>query len=360
MKDIQFPIFKTKIKGLDKKFDLIDPQQRKQYFEAKAGPEIQKIREYLKTNSFIACLLGKKNAGKGTYAKMFAQVIGPENIFHFSIGDMVRKISQELKEEKQRKEIVSFLEQNYRGWISLEKAISVLEKTDTKTLTVPTELLLALAKREIEKREKKAIFIDGFPRNLDQVSFSLFFRDLIGYREDPDIFIMIDVPENVIDQRIKLRRVCPICHTSRHFKTLPTSKIEYDKDKDEFYLICDNPDCPECGKARLVAKEGDEFGIERIRERLNMDEEIIKKAFSLHGIPKILLRNSVPKEAALESFDHYEITPEYVYVWNKDKNEVEVEEKPWEVTDDNGIASFSLLPPPVVVSLIKQLADILS
>ena len=134
----------------------------------------------------------------------------------------------------------------------------------------------------------------------------------------------------------------------------------YDKDKDEFYLICDNQDCPECGKVRLVGKEGDEFGIERIRERLDMDEEIIKRAFSLYGIPKILLRNSVPKEAALESFDNYEITPEYVYAWNKNKNEVEVKEKPWEITDDKGVVSFSLLPPPVVVSLIKQLADVLS
>ena len=359
MKDIQFPVFKTKIEGLDKKFDLINPESRKQYFEAKAGPEIQKIKDYLKTNSFIAYLLGKKSAGKGTYAKMFAEVIGSDSVSHLSVGDMIRGVDKELVDEKLRKQLIDYLKTNYRGWISFDKILDSLEDRSTKTL-LPNELILTLVKREIERLERKAIFLDGFPRNLDQISFSLFFRELVGYRDDPDVFILFDVPENVIDQRIKLRRVCPICHTSRHLKTLPTSKIEYNKDKDEFYLICDNPDCPECGKVRLVGKEGDELGIERIRERLDMDEEIIKRAFSLYGIPKILLRNSVPKETALEYFDDYEITPEYVYTWNKNRNVVEVEEKPWEITDDKGVASFSLLPPPVVVSLIKQLADILS
>ncbi len=358
MKDIQFPVFKTKIKGLDKKFDLINPKSRKQYFEAKAGPEIQKIKEYLKTNSFIAYLLGKKSAGKGTYAKMFAEVIGSDAVSHLSVGDMIRNVDKELVDEKLRKQLIAYLKTNYRGWVSFDKILASLEDRSTKTL-LPNELILTLVKREIERSEKKAIFLDGFPRNLDQISFSLFFRELVGYRDDPDVFILFDVPENVIDQRIKLRRVCPVCNTSRHLKTLPTSKIGYDKDKNEFYLICDNPECLECGKARLIGKEGDELGIERIRERLNIDEEIIKRAFSLYGIPKILLRNSIPKEIAFESFDDYEITPEYAYTWNKDKNEVEIEEKPWEITDDNGVVSFSLLPPPVVVSLIKQLADII-
>ena len=33
--------------------------------------------------------------------------------------------------------------------------------------------------------------------------------------------------------------------------------------------------------------------LETIRERLELDDKIIEKAFSLHGIPKILLRNSL-------------------------------------------------------------------
>ena len=64
---MNFPIFKTKIGSIDnqeKVFNLSDPRERKQYFELKAGPEIKKIRDYLKDNTFIAYLLGKKNSGK--------------------------------------------------------------------------------------------------------------------------------------------------------------------------------------------------------------------------------------------------------------------------------------------------------
>ena len=352
---MRFPIFKSKIEGADKKFNLADPKDREKYFHLKAGPEIEKLKRYLKKNTFIAYLLGKKNSGKGTYAKMFAEIIGPEKIYHFSIGDMIREVDQELKDKKRKKELLSFLEKNYRGWLSLEKIFSALEKRSTQTL-LPTELILALVKREIAKREKKTLFIDGFPRGLDQISYVLFFRDLIGYREDADIFILIDVPERVIDERIKWRRVCPRCQTSRNLKLLPTSKVGYDEKKAVFYLLCDNPDCP---GSRMVQKEGDELGIRPIRERLKMDDKLIQQAFSLHGVPKILLRNSLPVKVAKNFVDDYEITPEYDYEWNEKEKKVRIIEKPWIVLDDEGRPSYSLLAAPVVVSLIKQMAKVL-
>ncbi len=349
-----FPISKTKIKGLSRKFDLNDPAERKKYFEMKVGKEIQKLRDYLnKGNSFVVYLLGKKNSGKGTYSKMLAEIVDPQKIEHFSIGDMIREIDRELKDKKKKKELVGFLEKNYRGWISIKQIIAGLEKRSTTTL-LPTELILLLVKREISKRKKKTVFIDGFPRDLDQMNFALFFRDLIGYRDDPDIFVLIDVPEAVIDERIKYRRICPRCQTSRNLKLLPTSKVGYDAKKKEFYLICDNP---ACSGPRLVPKEGDEQGIKPIKERLMKDEALIKQAISLFGIPKVYLRNSVPKALAAQYVDDYEITPEYYYELNG-KN-VQVKERPWVMADDEGHPSYSLLPPPVVVSLIRQLTEVL-
>lgn len=351
MKSIEFPTFKTKKEDLDKKFDLTDFNQRKEYFENKAGFEINKIKEYLKDKTFIAYFLGKKNSGKGTYAKMFREIIGPDKVDHFSIGDMVREFDDVLKDEDKKKELISFLQKNYRGFISLEKIIESLENRSTKNL-LPSELILALVKREIAKRGRKALFIDGFPRDMDQVSYSLFFRDLIDYRDDPDLFVLIDVPESIIDERIKYRLICPLCKTSRNLKLLPTKKVEYKDGK--FSLVCDNPDCE---GAKMVSKEGDELGIEVIRERLENDEKLIKQAFSLHGIPKVLLRNSVPANKKEELVDDYELTPEYVYHYKDGK--VEVEERPWQAKDDNGEDCYSLMPPPVVVSLIKQMVEVL-
>ncbi len=352
---MQFPIFKTKLEKSSQKFDLADPRQRKDYFELKAGPEIKKLRNYLKKNTFVAYLLGKKNSGKGTYAKMFKEIVDKDRVEHFSIGDMVRVLDEVVKDKNKKKELISFLEKNYRGYLSLKEIMSALEKRSTKIL-LSSELILALVKMEIAKKGKKALFIDGFPRNLDQISYSLFFRDLIDYREDPDVFVLIDLPEKIINERMKYRRVCPLCQTSRNLKLLATKKVEYDQKEKKFHLICDNP---ECRGARMVAKEGDEFGIGPIRERLQTDERLIKKAFSLHGIPKILLRNTVPVKKAKEFIDDYEITPEYSYQWLEKEKKVKIIKNSWQVPDDQGVPSYSLLAPALVVSLIRQMTKVL-
>ena len=110
----------------------------------------------------------------------------------------------------------------------------------------------------------------------------------------------------------------------------------------------------------MVKKEGDELGIKPIRERLKVDEKLMELAFSLYGIPKILLRNSVPVTEAKNFVDDYEITPEYVLEWNKKLKKVTVKEKPWIFLDDEGVPSFSLLPQPVVISMIKQMVEVLN
>ena len=351
---MKFPIFKTKMESIDQKFDLTNPKQRKEYFELKVGPEIKKVRKHLEDNSFIVYLLGKKNSGKGTYSKMFGEIIGSDKIAHVSIGDIVRDVHEQiLSDEKKKEELITWLKENYRGYVSVDETIESLLNRNTTSL-LPTEFILALVKREIDKMPKKSLFIDGFPRDLDQISYSLFFRDLINYRQDPDLFVLIDVPEAVIDERIKWRRICPKCKTSRNLKLLPTSNVKYDKEGEKFYLICDNPECE--GK-RMIAKEGDEEGIGPIKARLEKDGQLIKKAFSLHGIPKILLRNSVPVEKAKEFIDDYEITPGYSYKL-LENGEVKVIEEPWQVPNDEGVPSYSLMPPPVVVSMIKQMVEI--
>jgi len=354
-KDFPLTLAKTKVKGLDETFNLSDPEERKEYFKKKAGKEIKKIKEYLNNgNTFVAYWLGKKNSGKGTYSKLMMEIFGEDKIGHISVGDIVRDVHSYMFDEAKKRELLEYLAKHYRGYISIDDAINTLLNRDTSSL-LPTEFILTLVKKEIDSMPKKTLFIDGFPRELDQVSYSLYFRDLINYRDDMDIFIAIDIPESVIDERMKYRVVCPQCHTPRNLKLFTTQKVGYDKEQGEFYLICDNP---ECGDARMSAKEGDSLGIEAIRKRLELDDKLIAKVFSLHGIPRILLRNSIPVKEAPELVDDYEITPEYVYQLDADNN-VKVSEKSWVVKDDQGEDAYSLLAPPVTISLIKQLAKIL-
>ncbi len=354
MKSIQFPLHQTKTDGVTQKFVLTDPRDREKYFQAKAGFEIEKIKTYLKNNTFVAYLLGKKNAGKGTYTKMFMEIFGEEKVAHVSVGDIVRDVHAMIEEGGGSK-LKKYLNENYRGYIPLKEAIDALLGRSTTNL-LPTEFILTLIKWEVDKHTGKSIFLDGFPRSLDQVAYSLFFRDLINHRNDPDFFVLIDVPMAVIDERIKTRVVCPICHTPRTLKLNTTPEVGYDQKKKEFYLKCDNPDCR---LERMVGKEGDELGIEPIRERLEADENLIEKAFGLYGVPKVFLRNAVPVEKGKEIADDYEITPEYVYHYDAKTEKVTTGQRPYTIKDDRGVDSYSLLPAAVVLSMIRQIAEIL-
>lgn len=356
MKNLEFPLISTKVKGLTQKYNLNDPKDRARYFEAKAGDEIAQIKKYLENDgSFIAYLLGKKNSGKGTYAKLFAEIFGSDNVTHVSVGDLVRETHAGWETFKKSKDFTE-LKKLYRGYISFDEAVEALLGRSTEKL-LPTEFILALLKLKISQLKSKAIFIDGLPRETDQVSYSLYFRDLTNFRGDPDIFVIIDIPESVIDERIKFRRVCPLCQTSRNSKLLITTKFDYDPKTKEIFLVCDNPDCK---GARMVSKEGDDLGIEPIRTRLNKDEEIQRMVFGLHGVPKVFVRNHVPVTEANQYFDDYEITPEYVLDWDTKGNKVKITEKPWSVKDDNGTECYSLLAAPVMVTMLKQLVEALN
>jgi len=351
MKGLEFPIVGTKVKGVTRKFDLADREERSKYFDAKVGDEIRHLKKFMEKNTFVAYMVGKKNSGKGTYFNLFSQIFGTGRIAQVSVGDVVREMDAGW-EEFEKTEDYGRLRRMYRGFMSFEVAVETLRGRSQNKL-LPTEFILALLKLKIDRLKGKAIFLDGMPRDTDQVSYSLFFRDLADYRDDPDLFILIDIPMSVIDERIKYRVMCPRCRNSRNIKLLVTKDVRYDEKKEEFYLICDSEGC----ETRMEPKEGDEVGIGPIKARLEKDEEVLKAVFGLHGIPKVLLRNHVPAVDAGKYFDDYELTPEYVL--KRNGKSVGVEEKPWTVKDDSGVESYSLLAPAVMVSMLKQLPEAL-
>ncbi len=340
----EFPIFKTKVPGVDQPFDLSTPEGRKLYFEAKAGKEIAALKTFFKNNSFVAYLLAKKSAGKGTYTKMMTEIFGKDVIEHISVGDTVRDAHKEAETDK-----AAFTEKIrpfYRGYTSLEDAVDTLIGRSQEKL-LPSEFILAVVKEKISNLPRKTIFLDGFPRDLDQISYALFMRELIDYRNDPDLFITIDIPESVIDERMKTRVVCPVCQTPRSIKLLTTRDVEYDAASDQYFLLCDDH------HVRMVPKEGDAAGIVSIKGRLEKDGALIDKMFTLHGIPKLLVRNAVPVAVAKDYVDDYELTPMYTY--SQEGGKVTTHESPWTVKDDEGVEVYSLLAPPAALALIRQL-----
>ena len=120
--------------------------------------------------------------------------------------------------------------------------------------------------------------------------------------------------------------------------------------------MCDNPACE---KTKMVPKEGDELGLEPIRERLETDDQVFRQLLELEGVKKIYLRNSLPAKNAAEYVEDYELTPAYKYKYHPDSKEVAILEEPWIVNDEDGRPSHSLLSAPVALSLIKQIAQVL-
>lgn len=353
MKTSDFPLFGTKIAGLPTEFNLSDPQERQKYFQAKAGKEIEKIQKFLDKNTFLANMVGKKGSAKGTYSQMFAEAVGKDRIKLVSVGDMVRDFHARWEEIAAGPEILK-LKNSYRGFLSFEEAVERFLGRSTKTL-VPTEFILALLKATIDRSPGKAIFIDGLPREQDQVSYALYFRDLMNYRDDPDVFVLIDVPDYLIDFRIRSRRVCPICQSTKNIKTNPSKFVGYDQATKEFYLMCDNASC---NKARMVIKEGDALGVTAIKPRLVNEGKVMDNVFQIHGVPKVFLRNSVPAEFAKSNIDDYEVAKVYDFEQLSDGS-IKSKLKTLKFKDDEGTLSVTTFPAAVTVLLIKQLVDVL-
>lgn len=355
---MEYPIFNSKSLSVGDVYDLADSTDRLKYFHAKLGSKIEEVKMYLETGSFVGYMLAKKLAGKGTYAKMMGEILGPDRFAHISVGDVVRKYHTLLENPDDYTELRAYFQKNYRGILSVDDAINALLNRTQDKVSIPTDFLLALLKREINSLGKRALFIDGLPRNMDQISSSLYFRDLINYREDPDFFILIESPLEVLNARIKHRRVCPQCHTSKNMLFNPTEFVKYDNDTRQFYLICDNKHCSGYGKSICVSKEGDEVGIKSIEQRLKDDQHLMDVASNLQGIEKILVKSSVPIDEASQYFEEYEIQQAINYSLEGDK--VNSSKSSWVFKDDNGVDSVTMYAATFVVNIFNQIHKILT
>ncbi len=139
-------------------------------------------------------LLGTPGGGKGTQAKLICEHYG---IPHISTGDIFRRKIKEGTTEG--KEISTYTE---------------------KGQLVPDRLTIGLVDERLKKDDcQKGFLLDGFPRDkkqaeaLDQI--------MKAKSEQINFVFLIDVPKEIIVERIMGRRVCPKCGESYHIKYNP-------------------------------------------------------------------------------------------------------------------------------------------
>lgn len=169
-------------------------------------------------------LLGAPGAGKGTQAEILCEALSIPTI---STGNMIREALKSGTE------------------MGL-KAKAFIEAGGL----VPDEVVIGIVQERLAMDDcKNGFILDGFPRTIPQAEA----LDRMGITIDR--VVDINVPDEVISQRVSGRRVCPGCGNSYHI----TSK------KPQKDGICDK-----CGDT-LVQRKDDQP--ETVKERLRVYHE---------------------------------------------------------------------------------------
>jgi adenylate kinase len=124
-------------------------------------------------------VMGVQGSGKGTQAKLLADVLDLE---HISVGDIFRwNVEHHTKLGAQVRRIVASGE------------------------LVGDDLVEKVVRRRLDEHDWNYGFIvDGFPRNQPQARFFLESFDL-------DAVILLDLPDELVERRVLSRRLCSRC-----------------------------------------------------------------------------------------------------------------------------------------------------
>jgi len=126
-------------------------------------------------------LLGAPGAGKGTVAKLLTKLDGSVQI---STGDILRGAVQ-------------------AGTELGKQAKAFMDAGDL----VPDELIMGIMENRLQEDDcKNGYLLDGFPRTIPQAEALKVLLDRIG--EKLDMVVNIDVPRDVILDRLTTRRTC--------------------------------------------------------------------------------------------------------------------------------------------------------
>ncbi|MEW8029711.1 MAG: adenylate kinase [Candidatus Thiodiazotropha sp.] len=143
-------------------------------------------------------LLGAPGAGKGTVAKLLTQLDGSVQI---STGDILRGAVQAGSE--------------------LGKQAEAYMKAGD---LVPDELIMGIMEQRLQEPDcEKGFLLDGFPRTIPQAEALKELLKKIGV--ELDFAVEIDVPREVILDRLTTRRTCVDCGAIYNVKSMPT-KVE--------------------------------------------------------------------------------------------------------------------------------------
>ena len=164
-------------------------------------------------------LLGAPGAGKGTQAEIICAKL---NIPSISTGNILRAAVKE----------------------GTEMGLKAKSFMDAGAL-VPDEVIIGILKERLAQPDcANGFILDGFPRNLAQA------EELVGMGIRVNKALLINVPDDVLVDRVQGRMVCDKCGASYHLKNNPPA-AEGVCDKCGGRLEARKDDRPETVRARL-------------------------------------------------------------------------------------------------------------
>ena len=168
-------------------------------------------------------LMGLPGAGKGTQAE---RIVANYSIPHISTGDMFR---QAIKDQT-------------------ELGVKAKQYMDAGGL-VPDEVTIGIVKDRLSQADcEKGFLLDGFPRTVAQAE--ALDEMLASMDKKIDYVINVEVPEEILMERLTGRRVSPTSGRTYHVIFNPP-KVEGVCDVDGSELIQRDDDKPETVKKRL-------------------------------------------------------------------------------------------------------------
>ncbi|CAN8265804.1 unnamed protein product [Cochlearia groenlandica] len=195
---------------------------------------------------------GAPASGKGTQCELITQKYG---LVHISAGDLLRA------------EIVSGSENGRRAKEFMEKG-----------QLVPDEIVVMMVKDRLSQTdsEQEGWLLDGYPRSSSQATA------LKGYGFEPDLFIVLEVPEDILIERVVGRRLDPVTGKIYHLKYSPPETEEI--------------------AARLTQRFDDTE--EKAKLRLKTHSQNVRDVLSMYDDITIKIKGNRPKEEVFAQIDN--------------------------------------------------------
>ncbi|KAF8108632.1 hypothetical protein N665_0106s0032 [Sinapis alba] len=224
-------------------FFTVTPRQIPQTYPTSTSLVRCCVKEPLKV-----MISGAPASGKGTQCELIVQKFG---LVHISTGDLLRaEVSSGTEIGKKAKEFMN------------------------SGSLVPDEIVIAMVAGRLSREDAKkhGWLLDGFPRTFAQA------QSLDKLNVKPDIFLLLDVPDDILIDRCVGRRLDPVTGKIYHIKSYPPESDEV--------------------KARLAIRPDDTE--EKVKARLQIYKQNSEAIISAYSDVMINIDANRPREMVFE------------------------------------------------------------